>query len=249
MSIALSQSYSAIAGGLTASFLATGGTAPYTYSALTTPLGPGGTINSSTGLYTAPAAPSPDPQRSTDTIRVVDNVGAATTASILVGTPLQLFCDIIQHEMGLAPGRVYLWDQKIMQPTDSGLYVAVSSLREKVFASSGRFNGSTNQLDQSANVMATLQMDVISRGPAARDQKELVLMTLASVYAEQQMEKNSFFVGKLPAGSEFVNLSSPDGAAIPYRFKIDVNMQFMVRKSVSVQYFDAFSTVSVVTNP
>lgn len=248
MSLVLQQTYTAIAGGLTASFLASGGTGPYTYSVLPVPLGPGGAVDVD-GIYTALAASSTDPQRAYATIQAEDTLGETGTAQILVGTPLQLFCEIIQREMGLAKGRVYLWDQNIMQPTDSGLYVAVSVLREKPFASCGRFNGTSGNLAQWLNVMAQLQLDVISRGPEARELKEQVLMTLAGQYAEQQMEKNSFFIGKLPPGGQFVNLSSPDGAAIPYRFKIDINMQYVVRRTTAVSYFDDLAAASVTTNP
>src|SRR4051812_24524825 len=111
MSLTLRASKSALGPGLTASFLGSGGTEPYTYSVL--PDGAGGTINSSTGLYTAPAAVNGDPRLSTDTIMVTDSLAATATLPILVTDPLGLFCEVIQRELALADGRVYLWDQKI----------------------------------------------------------------------------------------------------------------------------------------
>jgi hypothetical protein len=246
--LALSQSKTAVGANITASFLATGGTSPYTYSVRSG--GAGGTINSSTGLYTAPPAVSPNPLQLYDTIQVADNASPKNiaTAQIFVGTPLLLFCDIIQNQMGLDNNHIYLWEQKLFQPTDSSLYVAVSVLSCKPFGNTNYFNGSTQQSIQSVNMYAQLQLDIISRGPAARDQKELVIMALNSNYSQSQQQGNGFFIGELPPGSHFVNLSNIDGAAIPYRFAISVAMQYFVQKITAVPYFSSFPTPTVITN-
>ena len=114
MSLALAQSKTALAINLTASFLASGGSSPYAYSVL--PGGAGGAIDSSTGLYTAPAVVPSDPSLLYDTIQVTDSLAATASAQILVGTPLLLFCEILQRQLGLANGRVFIWDQKIFNP-------------------------------------------------------------------------------------------------------------------------------------
>jgi hypothetical protein len=247
--LALTQSITALAVNLTSSFLATGGTPPYTYSVL--PGGAGGTINSATGLYTAPAIVSSDPKKNYDTVHVVDNASGTATAQILVGTPLLLFCDIIQSELGLAPGRVYLWDQKVMQPTDAGLYVAVSVPSCKPFGNTLVPDGSGSGLNsvQVANMLATVDIDIISRGLDARDRKEEVLLALNSIYSQSQQEINSFHIGKLPAGARFLNLSQIDGAAIPYRYKISINMQYAVTKTKAVPYYSTFGAAQGTTNP
>ena len=104
------------------------------------------------------------PETIYDTIQARDALGAIATAQILIGTPLFLFCDIIQKFLGLAPGRVYLWDQKIMQPTDSDLYVAVSMPMCRPFGNNAEHDSSGN-LVLSTNLLATLDLDIISRGP------------------------------------------------------------------------------------
>lgn len=246
MALALTQNYTAIAAGLTASFEASGGSAPYVYSVL--PGGAGGTINSASGVYTAPAAASSDPVRSYDQIQAMDATMAVATSQILVGTPLLLFCEIIQREMGLPPGRVYLWDQKLMQPTDSGLYIAVSVPSCRPFGNVNEQSSDGMSQDQFVATMATVDIDIISRGPAARDQKELVILALGSTYAEQQMEANSFFIGRLPAAGRFINLSDVDGAAIPYRYRISIQMQYSVAKTSPVDYFDQFQPAQTVIN-
>lgn len=249
MSLSLSKSVTAMAPGIQTQVLGIGGTPPYVYSVL--PGGAGGAIDSVTGVYTAPATASADPKTSSDTIQVEDAVLATATGQILVALPLMLFCEILQQELGLSPGRVYLWDQKINEPNDAGLFIAISVPRCKPFSANASIDGSGAGLNsiQSVNMMAQLDIDIISRGPEARDRKEEVILALSSVYAEQQQERNSFFIGKLPAGSQFVNLSNIDGAAIPYRYKISVNMQYFVKKTQAVPYFDTFEDAQVTTDP
>lgn len=250
--LALTQSKTALSVNLQASFLAIGGTPPYTYSVRAN--GAGGIINSSTGLYTAPniinGGSYGPPKQIYDTIQVKDNIGAIASSQILVGSSLLLFCDIIQNQLGLANGRVYLWDQKIMEPTDSGLYVPVAVLSCKPFASVNSSDGSGSAFNstQYVSMYAQLQVDVISRDTEARDRKEEIILALNSNYARSQQEGNSFYIGQLPPGAQFVNLSSADGAAIPYRFNISVAMQYFMTKTQAVPYFSTFSTPQINTN-
>lgn len=245
MTISVSQTTSAIAPRCPASFRAIGGTAPYVYSIASG--GAGGTINSSTGAYVGPEDFHSDPTRNVDTIIAVDAIGESGSTQILVGTPLLLFCDIIAHELCIPRERVYLWDQKIMQPTDFGLFVAISVATAKPFGSSNRFNPDTNKADQFVSMMATLDVDVISRGPTARDRKEEIILALNSDYAKVQQTTNAFKVGTL--SNRFINLSEIDGAAIPYRFRISVNMQYVYRKNTAAAYYTDFNVPpSVVTD-
>ena len=252
MSLSLSQFVTAISPNLSTSVVGMGGIPPYAYSVL--PNGAGGTIDSITGVYTAPSIVNSDPAKSSDTIQVTDSTSplpAKATGQILVANVIGLFCDILQSEMGLVQGRVYFWDQKIMQPTDSGLYIAVSVPSCKPFANTIRTEDSALGLNsfQCVNMLATFDIDIISRGPEARDRKEEIIMALNSVYAESQQEQNSFLIGRLPPGSRFLNLSLVDGAAIPYRFKISVNVQYAVTKTKTVPYFDDFSQAQVTIDP
>ncbi len=177
MTLSLTQTKTALGPGLTASFLGVGGSEPYAYTVATG--GAGGTVDYSTGIYTAPAVLGTGPIHAYDTIVVTDYAAATASSTILVGTPLLLFCEILQKELGLANGRVYLWDQKIMQPTDSGLYVAVSVPSCKPFSNVNR-NVDGDQ-DQFVSMLATVDIDIISRGPEARDRKEEIILALNSV--------------------------------------------------------------------
>lgn len=239
MSIFLTPNTNAISRGMYTYFTAGGGTAPYVYSMANG--GIGGTVNPSTGLYTAPSNLS-----GVDTVEVTDSLSNTAQASIIVGNSLELLCDIIQTEMGLSQGQVYLWDQKFNIPPDERLYVAVSVLSCKPFGNDTKFNGD-GTATQSTNFFALVSIDLLSRGPEARDRKEEVVMALNSIYSQSQQEINSFNVGVIPRG--FNNLSMIDGAAIPYRFHIQVGMQYMVRKTKAVPYYDTFSPVAVTVEP
>jgi len=226
-----------------------GGTAPYTYAVLAG--GAGGTVNPSTGAYVAPPVVASQGAQLYDTVQVTDSLSAQAQARILVGSALLLLCDIIQTGLGLQDGRVYLWDQKIMQPTDSDLYIAVSEMQPRVFGNNNRSVGSPGDMVsmQYATISSKVDIDIISRGPAARDRKGEVIMALNSNYAQQQQYANSFYVGKMPPGAQFLNLSQIDGAAIPYRYKITIALQYTVTKTQSVPYFDTFvNPPTVYTN-
>lgn len=236
MTLSLSATSTAIGPLLTSSFLGVGGAAPYSYSMVSG--GIGGTINPVTGQYAAPSA------YGLDTVKVTDSLMATATRQILVGTAMELLCDIIQVQMGLAQGRVYLWDQKINMPKDSGLFIVISTLSVKPFGNVNRFIG-TGQSQQYACFMGRMGIDAISRGPEARDHKEEIILALNSNYAQSQQELNSFFVGKI--STNFVNLSEQDGAAILYRYNVGINLQYTVSKTQAVPYYDQFSGPIVTT--
>ena len=242
----IQQTKTAMRPGTKASFRAVGGTEPIVYSLEAG--GAGGTINPATGAYTAPAQVAYNSKRPFDTIIATDALDVTAEAQVLICEPLMLFCEILQKEMGLGLGRVYLWDQKIMQPKDQGLYIAVGIQSLKPFGARSKMDENGQEV-QSANIQATLDVNIISRGPVARDRKEEVLFAINSFYSQRQQEANGFAIGSLPPGARFVNLSEEDGAAIPYRFTISVSMQYAVEKSKATPYFDDFSDVEVITNP
>lgn len=248
MTLALQQSATALGPNVQASFLATGGTEPYAFTVL--PGGAGGSIDPVTGIYHAPDHFNSDPSQVIDTIQVTDSAlpsPATATAQILVASPLLLFCDVLQHELSLTQDHIYLWDQKLFQPTDADLYVAVAVAECKPFGNSNRnVNG---QSVQYVSMWARLTIDAISRGPSARDRKEEIILALNSNYAQQQQDANSFYISKVPANGGFKNLSTVDGAAIPYRFQISVALQYMSTKQAAQSYFDSGFVPSVITNP
>jgi len=246
--ILIRQTARALGPGRTASFSAAGGVTPYVWSIA--PGGAGGAIDSNTGVYTAPSVLTSDPAKAYDLIIATDSSLDQSQSRILVGDPLKLFCEIIQSEMGLADGRVYLFDQKIPQPKDSGIYIAVSVLSDRPFGNTNRAqdNGGGLESQQYVSTVATLGLDIISKSTEALDRRMDVILAIGSTYSQQQQEANAFYISKLPAGRRFVNLSAADGAAIPYRFHIDVNIQYSYSKNTSIAYFDDFSNDETINS-
>lgn len=251
MSLSLTQNYTAIVPGAEfAQFVAIGGTEPYVYSVV--PGGAGGSVDPDTGDYTSPDEMTAYPAALLyDTLLVTDADLNTATATILVATPIFLFCEILQVQLGLPNDHVYLWDQKIFQPTDSQLYVAVSVPSCNPIGNVNRPASDDSGLLQAqyVSMYARVDIDVISRGPAARDRKEQIILALNSVYSQQQQEANGFYIGKKSISNGFQNLSQIDGAAIPYRYKITYAMQYAVSLTSSVPYFDTFETEQIYTNP
>ncbi len=238
MTLVLTQSATAVAPFIGASFLLSGGVDPPMYEVL--PGGAGGEIDPTTGLYTAPGYVQEDPKLVYDTIQATDYSGDTATSRILVGTPLMLLCEILQRELDLPDGYVYLWDQKINQPKDSRLYVAVSQLTTKVIGNNLGSVPTSGGMEQQQYIACkgSITLDVISRSSAALMRKEEVLMALASQYSRQQQDANSFSVATVPTA--FANLSQVDGAAIPYRFQLTVGMFYSQPRVKPAEYFDQF---------
>jgi hypothetical protein len=231
----LNSNTQAVGLGLQARFLASGGTGPYSYSVQDG--GIGGTINSSSGVYTAPNSVG------VDTILAVDSLGDQATLDVSVCSPLELFCDIIREEMDLDDDQVYLYNQKYNVPTDERIYIAIGILNLKAFGNSVKFDDDSET--QSVNMLATLSINILSRSFDALSRKEEVVMALLSTYSQSQQEMNGFYIARVPSG--FVNLSEEDGAAIPFRFNISVNMQYTVTKVKEVPYYDTFSEPTITT--
>jgi hypothetical protein len=247
MSLSVQPSTLAIRPNRSYNFGPVGGVAPYTWTLSQN--NSGGSINASTGAYTA------GPDFGVDVIQVTDSTTPTpltATATVGVDTVLQLLGDIIANYLGLSPDQYWLWDQKVDIPNDSRLYVILSVVSEKAFGQTNSHDGGSSDGDpltsvQSVNIMARFGIDILSRGTSARDMKDQVLLALNSDYAEAQQELNSFFLGKGP--TSFVNLSQVDGAAIPYRFHIEVNVQYAVSNAIVVPSFDSYDTPEVTTEP
>ncbi len=246
MTLSVLQTATAVAPFITASFQGSGGTEPYLYSVDAG--GAGGSIDPTSGIYTAPDAVHEEAAKLFDTITVTDYANETATARILVGTPLHLLCEIIQRQLGLDDGRVYLWDQKIFEPKDSALFVVVSQVSAKPFGNVNTVSATDDGMEQgqSLNIRAMIDVDAKSRSTQALLRWPEIVMALKSVYSLQQQDANSFYIASVPINA--VNLSTADGAAIPYRYKISVAMQYTQPKVIPAPYFDDFGEASVVTD-
>ncbi len=246
----LTQNAYAVALGIRASFAAAGGTAPYVFEVL--PDGAGGVINPSTGEYTAPLILNVDVSKAFDTIRATDADNNTTESSIRVGTPLLLFCEIIQREMNLPDGAVYLYSQKKMLPTNTDFAVAVSIDKANYYGSSTKGltedDGDTFTSEQWVVYSATLGIDIMSRDIKALWRKDEVVLALSSEYSKMQQNRNTFGIARLPA-THMVPRPVQDGNAIPYRFYFQVNVNFGMPKGTPIEFYDTFQSPEYFIDP
>lgn len=226
-------------------FSGSGGTGPYSYEVIAG--GAGGTVDAD-GVYTAPQTLGNNPAKTTDTIRVTDSAAptpAIADALALIQNPLQVLAGILQEELNLTDGRVYLWNQKIFEPTDQGLFIAIKALVPKPFGVTNAIDADGNEV-QSVNMCVNTTIDLISRDLSAFNRQAEVIMALSSLYSEQQQEANAMYIAKL--SNNFVNLSDLDGAAIPYRFQISVNVQYSEVKTKAAPYYNSFEAPEVTVD-
>lgn len=237
----LLQTATAIAPGNKTSFKGSGGTAPYTYSVVSG----GGSIDASTGLYTAPSIPSKGV-----VIRAVDSSAptpASATAALKVSGPYKLFLDVIQNFMSLEDNQLYIYNQKVRMPEDDLLYIAVKILMDKPFSNINKTAPNGTSVIQTVNFNTMFMIDILSRTTEAMDRRHEVIMALQSVYSKQQQTLNGFAIAKLPTA--MLPLNSLEGSAIPFRFNITVGMQYAIQKINNVPYFDTFLDPDVQPDP
>ena len=228
--LTLAGTKTALRPGNTASFGASGGTSPYTFSVLAaTPLqGAGGTINASTGLYTAPASNVLAPRNSFDTIIVTDSAIPTNTAQtmILVGPSWQMVAEIFKTAMNLNWDRFWFWDQKFNMPTDNNLFLVFSLSRQKPIASNTQPSGTPigeggagwSNATVWTQINATLDIHVYSRGLDAINRLPEIFQIMQGPYSRSQQRANGFYLSKIPHQAN--DLSSIDGSAIPYHYVI-----------------------------
>lgn len=227
--------YRLIGPGVRVPFAAFDGVEPYVFSVA--PDGIGGTVTQD-GFYTAPN------KTGTDTIIATDANGDTAEYQMGVGVGLHFLADIIRKEMNLSVDQVIIENQKFNIPKDSRVYVSVKTLTMRAIANRNHFIDGDE--GQSVNMFGPVDVAIYSRSTEALTRKEEVVMAMNSNYAKNQQQLNGFLIGKI---GNIVSLSEIDGAAIPYFFNVNLNIQYAVTKQRPVDYFDSFELDDVITNP
>ena len=151
-----------------------------------------------------------------------------------------LLVDIIQNQTGLDRQNVLQYNQKWNLPPDSGMHVTVQFLGSNTISNR---SGVENRGDagfwevQDLNTQEMYQIAVMSRDMTAPLKRQLVLMALASIYAQQIQEKNNFYIAPV---MNFVDVSEIEGTAILYRYAITVTTQAWYHTERKVDYYNEF---------
>lgn len=155
--------------------------------------------------------------------------------------PIKHICDILQTQLGLEPGHIWIYNQKRDIPNDYGVYMVVNNNGQKIIANVRREVPTQNGLIeyQSVHSLANMALDVFARGSEARNYRELAIMALNSTYSQQVQEKYGFQIAR--NSFNVTNTSEVEGTAELNRYSISFNVTYMSETSKSIDYYDTFS--------
>lgn len=156
--------------------------------------------------------------------------------------PILILSNIIESELGLANGRVWIYNQDYKMPEDSGLFVALDYVNSEPYAvNRSSLPIITGGEQETVKMLAREEyaINILSKDSSARMRKEEVLMALNSTYSEQQQELYEFKIAQIPSG--FTNVSELEGAGMLNRFVINIAVLAWYSKTKEIPYFDQFS--------
>jgi len=116
---------------------------------------------------------------------------------------VNIICDIIQTELGLKPGQVMVYNQRFKIPANYDVFITVGVLGMKPYSNTNKAVSNVAGLtsEQSVAISETLSINVMCATTASIDAFPLVVMALASTYAEQMQEKYQFSYGVIPTSA------------------------------------------------
>ena len=155
--------------------------------------------------------------------------------------PIKYVCDILQKQLDLADGQVWIYNEKVNIPNDFNMYIVVDYQGQRIIGNVRREEPTLNGLieRQALHSMAILRMDLFSRGKLARINKDLVIMALNSTYSQQVQEAHGFQIAR--NSFQVTNTSEVEGTSELNRYSISFNVTYVTETSKSISYYDTFS--------
>jgi hypothetical protein len=162
---------------------------------------------------------------------------------------IKIVAGIIKHELGLRDDQVVIYNERVPIPKMRDLFVAVGCIGDRAFGSrighESRDDGKLWQV-QSLNKHEILSINIMSFDHSARESRAAVVMALNSTFAQQEMEKYSMHIGRLPAAMN--DISDIEGAGRLNRFVITANAHRLYRAEAAVDHYDRFPGPEIVTS-
>lgn len=155
---------------------------------------------------------------------------------------IDVICDLVKEQLGLAQNRVWIYNQKARIPDSPGLFVEVVFNRARPFgATSVCCDDSAGNFTeyQSTNVQETYTIELYSRDESAFDRAPEVIFALTGVLAQQAQETYGFKFGDIP--TDFHDLSFIEASARLFRQAISFNALRAHNGHRVIEYFDKFS--------
>ena len=150
---------------------------------------------------------------------------------------------------------VTIYNTEFTIPNTKGLFCVIEFLNSKVF-SNNRYidyddSGGITEY-QSMDTRETIMIDLFSRDSSSRIKKNEVVMSLRSIFSEQQQDIFNFKI--FPISEYFRNTSRAEGATMLNRFSITIDIARTYHKKIfhnptSQYYYDNGYTVDGYTLP
>jgi len=155
--------------------------------------------------------------------------------------PIKCICNILQTQLGLQNGQIWVYNQKRDIPNDFGTYYVVTYNGQRIIGNVRREFVTVDGMKeyQSVHSLASYSIDILSRSNTVRDARDQVLMALNSTYAQQIQESRGFQIAR--NSFQVTNTSELEGTAQLNRYTISFNVTYMSETTRSIDYFDTFS--------
>ena len=140
--------------------------------------------------------------------------------------------------MDLADGVVFLRNEKITHTKKEDFNVTVGFMNVKPIGTSQRFIA-PNFEEIATTMSGVVVIEIYGRTFDVVTRKEEIIQAMNSTASKESQTANGFLIAQIP--SSFNDISSLDGAAIPYRFQATFNVHFTSTKTKQIEYYDSFS--------
>jgi hypothetical protein len=154
--------------------------------------------------------------------------------------------DIIVEEMNMADDRVNVYNSRFVIPNDKYLFIGIDYKYTKVIGAKSETAQGTDFIEKQGLVTQEHYAIILfSRNMDALNRKEEAVMALGSIYARQQGDAYGFSIARI---GQIKDLSDLEGAAILWRYEIDVVMFCRYEKIKTVPWYGTFAGAVTVAD-
>lgn len=163
--------------------------------------------------------------------------------------PIKVLGMVLQQEMGLSAGQIMLGLENWAIPKNTGLYVALLYGPDTTIG-----NTNYNSIDaqggytevQSAIMLHSIDIQVMSFDSSARERKEAVLWAIQSYTAQQLMEQYQMRLAATPGS--FIPVVTDEQTKQLNRFHITIAVNALHQNVKTTPYYDSLQPVKLVVD-
>lgn len=160
--------------------------------------------------------------------------------------PLVVVGEILQHELGLTPNRIFLYNSTRELPKDGELYLVLEIQGRPPYAVKHEYKTLTiNNVQKycevtTMNVQETIFVSCVSKDNSARLRAYEVQLSMNSDYAIQQMFKYGFHISQISGVND---ASALEASSRLNRYDCQITLLTAYEKVNPVEYYDTFEEV------